>query len=198
MINSIQGVVTAKNPDTLYLENGGVEWSMQVSGRSLQSLPPVGQQARVLVYLHHREDQMTLYGFSVAEERFLFLDLLRVGGIGPKQALRILSGMSVDEFIRNLDADDVDALSRLPGLGKKTAQKIILTLRGRLTLPQEGDSETPYEEIVAALVEMGFERQTATKAIGVIASDVRSEKLEEADVEKEIFKRAIVQLSSNQ
>lgn len=198
MINSIQGVVTAKNPDTLYLENGGVEWSMQVSGRSLQSLPPVGQQARVLVYLHHREDQMTLYGFSVAEERFLFLDLLRVGGIGPKQALRILSGMSVDEFIRNLDADDVDALSRLPGLGKKTAQKIILTLRGRLTLPHEGDSETPYEEIVVALVEMGFERQTATKAIGVIASDVRSEKLEEADVEKEIFRRAIVQLSSNQ
>ena len=141
---------------------------------------------------------MALYGFSAMEERFLFLDLLRVSGIGPRQALRILSGMSVDEFVSSLDADDVDALSRIPGLGKKTAQKIILTLRGRLTLPQAEDADTPNVEIIAALAEMGFDRQSATKAVERVAADVRSEGLQGEDAEKELFRRAIVSLSSNQ
>ena len=198
MINSIQGNITAKDAAYVYLENGGVEWRLHASTRSIQSLPQIGQQARIFTYLHHREDQMALYGFSAMEERFLFLDLLRVGGIGPRQALRILSGMSVDEFVSSLDADDVVALSRIPGLGKKTAQKIILTLRGRLTLPHEEEVDTPNVEIIAALAEMGFDRQSATKAVERIAGEVRSEGLQGEDAEKEIFRRAIVSLSSNQ
>ena len=198
MINSIQGTITAKDSAYVYIENGGIEWRLHASTRSIQSLPQVGEQARIFAYLHHREDQMALYGFSAMEERFLFLDLLRVSGIGPRQALRILSGMSVDEFVSSLDADDVDALSRIPGLGKKTAQKIILTLRGRLTLPQAEDADTPNVEIIAALAEMGFDRQSATKAVERVAADVRSEGLQGEDAEKELFRRAIVSLSSNQ
>ena len=198
MINSIQGSITAKDAAYVYVENGGVEWRLHASTRSIQSLPQIGQQARIFTYLHHREDQMALYRFATMEERFLFLDLLRVGGIGPKPALRILSGMSVDEFVSSLDADDVDTLSRVPGLGKKTAQKIILTLRGRLTLPQEEDADTPNAEIITALAEMGFDRQSATKAVARVAADVRSEGLQREDAEKEIFRRTIVSLSSNQ
>ncbi|MAG14152.1 MAG: Holliday junction branch migration protein RuvA [Spirochaetales bacterium] len=198
MINSITGVMTGKDTEYVYLENGGIEWSVRVSARTAHALPPSGREARIFTYLHHREDQMALYGFSSVEERYLFLDLLRVGGIGPKQALRILSGMSVDEFVTSLDADDVDGLSRVPGLGKKTAQKIILTLRGRLSLPPDEETPAQNAEIVAALVEMGFDRQTGTKAVERAASDVRDEGLRDEEAEKEIFRRAIVSLSSNQ
>ena len=142
---------------------------------------------------------MTLYGFAGTDERFLFHDLLRVSGIGPKQAIRILSGMSVEQIVKSLDADDIDGLSRIPGLGKKTAQKIILALRGRLTLPQEDDEKVkPFAEIVTALIEMGFEKQSATRVVERCAADISEESMSSEDREKEIFRRAIVSLSSHQ
>ena len=190
MINSLTGTITYKGTSEVFLENLGIEWQISVSERTAGELPSPGEEVRVYTYLHHREDQMVLFGFAGVEERFLFHDLLRVAGIGPKQAIRILSGMSVDQFVKNLDADDVDALTRIPGLGKKTAQKIILTLRGRLTAQQsDDDGEKPFGEIVTALVDMGFDRQSAARAVAKCSAD-------ETD-EKEIFRRAIVALSSN-
>ena len=190
MINSLTGTITHKGTSEVFLENLGIEWQISVSERTAGELPSPGEEVRVYTYLHHREDQMVLFGFAGVEERFLFHDLLRVAGIGPKQAIRILSGMSVDQFVKNLDADDVDALTRIPGLGKKTAQKIILTLRGRLTAQQsDDDGEKPFGEIVTALVDMGFDRQSAARAVAKCSAD-------ETD-EKEIFRRAIVALSSN-
>ena len=199
MINSLTGTVMRKSSSEICLENSGIEWGITVSERTARETPAVGEQARILTYLHHREEQMTLYGFANAEERMLFHDLLRVSGIGPKQAVRILSGMGVEQFAKCLDADDVDSLSRIPGLGKKTAQKIILALRGRLTM-QETDEETlkPFAEIVTALVDMGFDRSKAQKAVERSAQEIGGDGTNINEQEKEIFRRAIVALSSNQ
>jgi holliday junction DNA helicase RuvA len=199
MINSLHGSITYKGLTEIFLECQGIEWSLTVSERTSGELPAVGNKVRVYTYLHHREDQMMLFGFAQVEERFLFHDLLRVSGIGPRQAIRILSGMSVDALVKSLDAEDVDSLSRIPGLGKKTAQKIILSLRGKLTAQNSGGEEaTPFNEIVTALVDMGFDRQSAAKAVSSIAPEI-VESVDEAESrEKEIFRRAIVALSSNQ
>jgi Holliday junction DNA helicase RuvA subunit len=130
----------------------------------MDALPAVGAEARVYLYLHHRDDQMKLYGFAQTSERVLFLELLKVDGIGPRQALRILSSTPPEMFLPILDAGDVEALSRTPGIGKKTAQKIVLTLRGKLRL-EEHEASSSSDELVAALVEMGFERKQAVEAV---------------------------------
>jgi Holliday junction DNA helicase RuvA len=199
MINSLRGTITHKGLTEVYIENRDIEWALTVSERTARELPAPGNDVKVYTYLHHRDDQMVLYGFAQVEERFLFHDLLRVSGIGPRQAIRILSGMSVDELVRCLDGDDVDSLSRIPGLGRKTAQKIILTLRGRLTgRKEESEIEGSFGEIITALVDMGFDRQNAAKAVTSLVSEV-GESVEDAESrEKEIFRRAIVALSSNQ
>ncbi len=198
MINSLRGTLTYKGLTEIYLENSDIEWQITVSERTARELPTVGNKVRLYTFLYHREDQMMLFGFASVEERYLFHDLLRVSGIGPRQAVRILSGMSVDELVKCLDGDDVDSLSRIPGLGRKTAQKIILTLRGRLTA-QKGEEEAAgaYGEIITALVDMGFDRQSAVKTVSSLALELSGEQ-DTGEREKEIFRRAIVALSSNQ
>jgi len=199
MINSLTGTLTHKGLNEVFVENRGVEWKIFVSERTARDLAAVGNQVKVYTYLHHRDDQMLLFGFAHVEERYLFHDLLRVSGIGPRQAVRILSGMSVDEFIKSLDSDDVDGLTRIPGLGKKTAQKIILTLRGRLTVkPSGGEEPKAFGEIVSALTDMGFDRHSAARAVASLIEEVSGEFTDEESREKEIFRRAIVSLSSNQ
>ncbi len=199
VIHSLTGTVSGGDENTLLMKtDGGIEWMLQISTTTASALPRPGNQVRVLTHLHHREDQMILFGFGTTEERSVFLDLLKVSGIGTRQALRILSGMSVTELVRSLDSEDVDSLARVPGLGKKTAQKILLTLRGKLSLARERKEE-PADEIVNALVEMGFDRSKAQSAIAAVRSDAPKgsprgggEALEEA----ELIKEAIVRLSA--
>ena len=121
MFNSLTGEITFKGEERLCLQTGGVEWDLTVSRRALDRLPPVGQVTRVFTHLLHREDSMRLYGFSDPAERALFLDLQKVDGIGPRQALKVLSGVDREKFAQALETDDVDALSSLPGIGTKTA-----------------------------------------------------------------------------
>jgi Holliday junction DNA helicase RuvA len=135
--NSIRGVVTHIGADSLYLENHGMEWEMEVSSTTLTQVPRDGKEVRIYTYLQHKDDMMKLYGFITPAEKRLFISLTSVSGVGPKLALKMLSGMKADELIVCLDREDVDNLCRIPGLGKKTAQKIILQLRGKLT----GDDE---------------------------------------------------------
>jgi holliday junction DNA helicase RuvA len=192
VFNSLCGTVTAVDGAMLCLETAGIEWSLTVSTTTAGSLPPVGAKARVFVHLHHREDQMALYGFASVEERSVFLDLLKVGGIGTRQAIRILSGMTVAALSAALDSEDVDALARIPGLGKKTAQKILLTLRGKLSIGHGGEAE-PADELVEALANMGFERSRARYAV----SAVRSESAPD-EAEGELLRRSIVRLSRDE
>lgn len=198
MINSISGIITGKDESSVFIETNGIEWQILMPFNSITKMPKSGEEARVLVYLHHREDVMQLYGFSDKRERSLFFDLLKVGGIGPKQAVRILSGIEVDTFIKQLDENDVDALTRLPGLGKKTAQKIVLTLRGKLSFNEETSSSGSHGDIINALTDMGFDRKKAESAVRKAADELSasSDSGNSADFEKDLFKKAIVMLSS--
>jgi len=196
MLRSITGEITEKGHDHLcLLTPSGMEWDITVDSRCASQLPPVGDTIRVPVYLHHREDTMQLFGFSGEKERHLFLDLLKVSGIGPRQAIKILSGMPADDFIRYLEEGDVNRLSGIPGLGKTTAGKVILALKGKLSLPG-GETTGGSTELVKALIEMGFDKKKAEGAVDKASREISQMSLSEADREKEILKMAIVRLSS--
>jgi len=162
-----------------------------VSRRALERLPAVGEVARVYTFLLHREDSMKLYGFCDHAERALFLDLQKVEGVGPRGALKILSGVDRAQFSDALDRDDVDALSAVPGIGKKTAQKIILTLKGKLTPASDGGARTAEDDITTALVGMGFDRKTAKTAVAAALKALSGRALKGEELERELFKRAV-------
>ncbi len=194
MFNSLRGEITAKADDRLCILTGGVEWELAVSRRAAERLPPVGQSARVFTYLLHREDTMRLYGFADLAERALFLDLQRVDGVGPRGAMKILSGIDREKLVEALDRDDVEQLSSLPGIGKKTAQKIILTLKGKLTPAEGSQGRSAEEDIAAALVGMGFDRKTAKAAVTAALKAIGSEGAaapKGEDLERELFRRAV-------
>lgn len=194
MYNSIQGTLTGKTSSKAYIEIQGIEYELEVSFHTSSSLPSIGTEVRLFTYLHHREDALKLYGFLEEKERSLFFDLLKVDGIGPKQALRILSGTTVDAFLLILESEDVKALTRIPGLGIKTAQKVFLSLRGKLTL-EEGALPSEERDLQLALVEMGFDSRRAAEAVKASLQECREEGVPGETLEQEAFRRAIVLLS---
>jgi holliday junction DNA helicase RuvA len=191
MYNSITGEITFKGEERLCVQTGGVEWEMTVSRKALERLPAVGEVARVFTHLAHKEDSMRLYGFCDTAERALFLDLLKVEGVGPKAALKMLSGVDREQFTRALDNDDVEALSAVPGVGKKTAQKIILALKGKLTPAAETPGRSAEEDITTALVGMGFDRRTAKAAVTAAGKALAAKNMKGEELERELFRRAI-------
>lgn len=195
MFNSIKGTVSFKNLQSAGIWTGGVEWLVEMSAYSLRELPDEGEQARVILYLYHREDQLKLFGFVSESERMMFRDLIGVSGIGPKQAIKILSGASVESLIKVLEMGDVDSLTGIPGLGKKTAQKIILALKGKLQLADEA-GEGAYADILTALTDMGFEKRKSLSVIRGLEKQLMEEGLDKETFEQQLFKRAIVELSS--
>lgn len=196
VFNSITGRITEKRENALFLETNGLEWDIAVPSSSLAALPVVGESARVFTYLYHREDQMRLFGFATSAERSVFFDLLKVDGVGPKQALKVLSGLPFDLLLRSLDSGDVEALSRMPGLGTKTAQKIVLALRGKLSFRSEGES-SEFEDIVAALVEMGFDRRQASDAVQASVAEIGATANPAPEIEKELLRLSIMRLSQS-
>ena len=198
MFNSLSGKITHKGSNSLRILTGGVEWELEASPNTISSAPGTGNSGSVLVYLHHSQDSLKLYGFSEENERFLFLELLKVSGIGPRQALRILSGSSPDLLIGILESGDADALSRVPGIGKKTAQKILLALQGKLTMPGDSCSTGPYSDIVESLHEMGYAKKAAEEAVAATKREMDREGTSFKDPEteeKEIFRRALLNLA---
>jgi Holliday junction DNA helicase RuvA len=197
MYHSLRGRVTGRRGTTIHLSTGGIEWAIEVSRQSFEHiLSREGEEVRIFTYLHHREDSMLLFGFSEEQEREIFLELLRVSGIGPRQALKILSGIRAEELVSYIESEDAEALSRLPGIGKKTAGKIILALRGSLTPSTEEETRPEYDELVNALVDMGFDRKGAQKAVSEVTNAEDFATIPENEREHEVFRRAIVALSS--
>jgi Holliday junction DNA helicase RuvA len=191
MFNSLTGEITFKGEERLCVQTGGVEWDLTVSRRALERLPAVGQVARIFTHLVHKEDAMRLYGFSDQAERVLFLDLQKVDGVGPRGALKMLSGVDREQFAQALDRDDLDALSALPGVGRKTAQKIILTLKGKLTPVGDTPSRSAEDDIATALVGMGFDRKTAKVAAAAALKSVAGRGLQGEALERELFTQAL-------
>lgn len=202
MFNSLRGTITAKLPQSLHLENSGIEWSISVPDSSLDSLPPVGSEARIFTWLLHREDAMKLFGFASAEERSLFLDLLRVDGVGAKGALKIMSGISPQQLSRALDSEDLAQLERLPGVGKKTAQKMMLALKGKLSFGETAPSRqapttSRWQDVLQALTDMGYDRRDCDAVLSRLEQDLATELKDKTPSQQEefLFRRAIVELA---
>ncbi len=204
MFNSLTGELTGHAFPLVYLRTGGVEWQLEVSATTFQEILADERKEllHLYVYLQVREDLLKLYGFSRNAERSAFLELITVTGIGPRQALRILSGTTAAQLTRLLEAEDVAALTRLPGLGTKTAQKMILQLKGHLVLDQ-GDSaspsvrpDEPVNELLQALVEMGYDRSAAQHALQRLSEQLDQEGVVDRQIrEQRLFSTAIRELS---
>jgi Holliday junction DNA helicase RuvA len=190
MFNSIRGKLTEKREDGMCILTGGIEWDMSISRNTYKQLPETGNDCKIYVYLYHREDKLSLFGFHNTQERKLFLNLLKVEGIGPSLGIKILSGITPSRFIKALETQDVELLSGIPGLGKKTAQKIILKLAGKLSL-EESNTHT---DIVKALTGMGFDAQNARKAVNTAASEIDENSMNKDEYEKKLLKTALARL----
>jgi Holliday junction DNA helicase RuvA len=198
MFNSIQGRLSEKRADSVCIETGGVEWELAVPARSVDDFGVLDGEAKAYTWLHHYEDGMRLYGFPSREERAVFLELMKVEGIGPKQALRVLSGIRPEALDAALEGDDLAALQRIPGVGPKMAQKMMLALKGKLVLhPEELDAGRQsgggeWADLVRALVDMGFDRKRVEKTVKAMAPEVPAG----PERERELFRRALLDLSS--
>ena len=195
MFNSITGTVTGKIDDSLRLLTGGLEWEITVQLTDMGLIQPPGEEARIFTWLSHREDQMKLFGFADENRRSTFLELLKVEGIGPRQAIKIMGGIGQEELQRALDTEDVVRLEGVPGLGKKTAQKMILALKGKLTgggaNPQ---AASPHSDLAAALTEMGYDQKSVMEALTKAEASLPPG-LSDAEREKALFRQAILCLS---
>jgi len=204
MFNRILGLLSGRSTDSIFVLTGGIEWDISVPLRAAGLFGPVGEQTEVFVWLHHYEDGMKLFGFPSAHERSLFLDLMKVDGIGPKQALKILSGISPADLSAALDAGNLAALQKVSGVGPKMAQKMVLALKGRLleagSRGTSASSASPWDDIVAALVDMGFDRKAAEASVrsqaGEIPSGIDGSPSGKLEGERELFRRALLDLSA--
>ena len=194
MFNSLVGTITEKRFDLLRVENGGLEWEFSVPARSADEFGAVGERTRVYIYLLHREDQMRLYGFPSEAERAIFLELIKVDGIGPKQAVKILSGIAAQELSSALESENLARLQQVPGLGAKTAQKLVFALKGKLPGKTDTEVKGKWEDVIRALTDMGYDCKWVAETVARLAPEAG--KSEGADAEQELFRRAIVELST--
>jgi len=172
MIGSVRGRITSKTPPQLTVEVSGVGYELEAPMSTFFHLPAVGQDVRLLTHFVVREDAQLLYGFATDEERRVFRSLLKVSGIGPKIALALLSGMSVEAFIVCVQNQDVAALVKVPGIGRKTAERMIVELRDKLAPTDSTPGErlvpvgaSPEVEAFGALTALGYKPAEATRLL---------------------------------
>ncbi|MCX7656661.1 MAG: Holliday junction branch migration protein RuvA [Treponemataceae bacterium] len=197
MFNSLRGILTGKVGETVYIATGGIEWDITVPLLDSEQLPPVGSEVRLVVWVYHREDQMKLFGFTTEKRRETFLELIKVEGVGPRQAIKILSGITDEDLESALEREDVLRLQEVPGLGKKTAQKLILSLKGKLVGASSKEGIPPsHEDLVIALTNMGYDRKAAQEAVLRADREIDTAiQVSQEEREKYLFKRAILILS---
>ena len=177
MIGRLKGTLIAKQPPWLLLDVGGVGYELQAPMSTLFDLPEAGREVTLLTHYATKEDTVALYGFLRESERALFRNLQKVTGIGAKIALAVLSGASVDEFARLVQGGDIAALTRIPGIGKKTAERIVVELRDRLdgtisTLSGMGLPRMPQDppgEAAVALQQLGYKPAEVTRLVNEAA-----------------------------
>lgn len=204
MFNSISGIITGKFPKQLFLENNGIEWDICVPDSNLDLFGVVGSQAKVYTWLQHTDVSMALYGFATVEERSLFFDLLKVDGIGAKGALKIMSSVSSSRLTEVLEKGDIEMLEKIPGVGKKTAAKMMLALKGKLTFNQSTVSvsknvDSSYQDVINSLVEMGYDKKNIEIKVSQILDSLKQENGFESKSIKEkeeiIFRRVIIEMA---
>jgi Holliday junction DNA helicase RuvA len=185
VIASISGTIVEILPDGAVVDVHGVGYRLLMPSSVTANLPGLGKTVRAHTHLHVREDAMTLYGFSTIEQRDLFAVLLGVGGIGPKGALAVLSVYSPEAFRKALVTEDLDALTLIPGVGKKTAARMILELREKLALPElevvpgGNGKRAGLVEVKGALLNLGYTPAEARSAMESLPQDRDGSSLEE-------------------
>ncbi len=176
MIAAIEGILQAKGANfALVKSTGGVTFHVFVPGSTLDKLGATGKRVELRTHLHLREDNVALYGFASAEELHLFESLITVSGVGPKIALAVLSGLSAEQLTMAIASGNDAALTRVPGVGKKTASRIVLELKGKLEKELGGVEAVAQigqdnADVVAALTSLGYSVAEAAKAVGALPS----------------------------
>lgn len=190
MIGFLRGVLAAKAPPSLILDIHGVGYELEAPMTTFYDLPAIGEAVKLYTHLVVREDAQQLFGFCSESDRMLFRMLIKISGVGPKLALTILSGLNAEAFRQCIVNNDMHALVRLPGVGKKTAERLMIEMRDRLPKSSAGTEfpvnlrglaavgGTPREEAVSALIALGYKPQDASRMVQNIAgADKSSEEL---------------------
>ncbi len=176
MIGQLRGVLAAKRPNQVLVDVAGVGYEVEIPLSTFYGLPDLHGEVSLLIYTHVREDQITLFGFLSTREKHFFELLLSVSGVGPSVALKVLSGLSTDELIPAVQKGDLAQLTRIPGVGKKTAERIVLELRDKMAAltAKEAEREGRHDaagkggiegDVISALVNLGYQRSAVEKAV---------------------------------
>lgn len=186
MIATLTGILKVKNPTEIILDVHGVGFVLTIPFSTFEKLGEVGSTATVLTHLHIREDAMQLFGFATDEERLLFKLLISVNGIGPKIAQGILSRIAVSDLKLHIAKDNISALTAIPGVGRKTAERLVIELRDKIgkidaagpssIAPPDGE-EALRQEALLALTSLGYNRLIAEKALRQVLTEMQGEKL---------------------
>ncbi len=187
MIGRLQGIILEKQPPSILLDVQGVGYELEASMTTFYNLPECGEKIILHTHLVVREDAQLLYGFHSLSERLMFRNLIKISGVGPKLALTILSGMSADDFTRCILEEDSKALTKLPGVGKKTAERLVIELKDRLDkdaaiklpgMPEKVERQAnPVNDAVSALISLGYKAQQASQMVRAL--DVEDKSTEE-------------------
>jgi Holliday junction DNA helicase RuvA len=200
MIAHLRGKLLSKHPNQIVVETNGVGYEVNISVPTFSELPANGSEVALHIHTHVREDLIALYGFLRPAEKQLFEKLMTVSGIGAKLAITILSGMAADEMADAIRSNDVARLTRIPGIGKKTAERMVLELRDKL--PAVAGTSTPTvptmspteEDVLSALVNLGYQRAVAEKALASVVKN-RAGKGEKAGSFDALFRETLASLS---
>ena len=176
MIGKLTGTLLEKNPPEVLVDCAGVGYEVQVPMGTFYNLPAIGERVSLLTQFIVREDAQLLYGFASAPERAAFRQLIKVSGVGPRMALGILSGMGVDDLAQAITLQEVGRLVKVPGVGKKTAERLLLELKGKLgadigSAPHQASSAA-QADILQALLALGYSDKDAAAALKALPADV--------------------------
>jgi Holliday junction DNA helicase RuvA len=198
MIASLTGTLTAKSPTEVLLDVGGIGYAISIPLSTFNVLASVNERVTLFTHLHVREDAFQLFGFATAEDRDLFRLLISVSGIGPKIGQGLLSGMSTEELRANISGGRIDALTAIPGVGRKTAERLILELRDKISKvaaessPIHGPGPTPADvrtETLLALTSLGYSRPAAEKAIRAVLNEATAKVFSVEELLKQVLKK---------
>ena len=192
MIAHLRGKLISKHPNQAIVEAGGVGYDVHISVPTFSDLPALGAETAFFIHTHVREDALALFGFLKLEEKQLFEKLIGVSGIGPKLAITILSGMPAETMVAAIRGNNVAALTRIPGIGKKTAERMVLELRDKLenfgVTPTAAAASPVEEDVISALVNLGYQRPLAEKALAKLG-DMNGESFDS------LFRKALASLA---
>ncbi len=185
MIGRLRGILVEKQPPELLIEVNGIGYEVQMPMSCFYELPEVGAEAIIYTHFVVREDAQLLYGFNTVKERALFREVIKANGVGPKLGLGILSGMTASQFVASVEREDISTLVKLPGVGKKTAERLVVEMKDRLKGWGAGDLFTPAtdaapfdvgeshavnadEEAISALLALGYKPTAASKVVSQV------------------------------